>query len=115
MTRYDGRVIIMNNDEAYEKYLEERKLKAINHYTTPVIKYPTAQQIASKLTLIEHLWAVGDRYYKVAAKYYGDPSLWWLVGWFNQKPLESDVVVGEVISIAMPAEEAIFLYRMGGK
>tara|TARA_Y100000034_G_scaffold121775_1_gene166416 strand:- start:4567 stop:4914 length:348 start_codon:yes stop_codon:yes gene_type:complete len=114
MTRYGGRTIIINNDEIYEKYLKERDLGAISHYTTPEIKYPTANEIASKLNVVSHTWSVGDRYYKIADKYYGDPTLWWLVAWFNQRPLESDVSLGEVISVALPAEEAIFLFRMGG-
>jgi nucleoid-associated protein YgaU len=115
MSRNDGRTIILNKDEVYRKYFEERNLTSISHYTTPHIKYPTASEIASKLTVVGHIWKVGDRYYKLAEKHYGDPTLWWLIAWFNQRPLESDNKTGEVINIALPAEEAMLLYKIGGK
>jgi|3_EtaG_2_1085321.scaffolds.fasta_scaffold29868_2 nucleoid-associated protein YgaU len=113
--RNDGRNIINNNDEVYRKYFKERNLTSINHYVTANIKYPTASEIASRLTIISHIWRTGDRYCKLAEKHYGDPTFWWLIAWFNQRPLESDNKLGDVINIPLSADEAALLYKIGGK
>jgi len=42
---------------------------------------------------------VGDRYFKLAHRFYGDSKLWWVIAWFNKKPTESHVDVGDLILI----------------
>jgi len=56
----------------------------------------------------KHVWRHHDKFYKLAAIYYGDPKVWWPIPWFNQKPLESDYKPGDVIEIPYPLDE---LYR----
>ena len=35
------------------------------------------------------MWKLGDRFYKLADQYYGDPTLWWIIAWYNRMPTES--------------------------
>jgi len=58
-----------------------------------------------------HYWTVGDHYWKLASKYYGDPSAWWVIGWFNQKPTEAHVKTGNLVLIPTSLED---VYRFLG-
>ena len=58
-----------------------------------------------------HIWNTGDRFSKLAAEHYGDPTLWWVIAYFNKKPTDGHVKVGdqilipEDISLVMPLVE----------
>jgi len=106
VSRYDDRTIFRNIEEIYEKYFEDRGLKYIRHYNTAKLKHPTAAQIG-KLRTVGHMWAIGDRYFKLAHRYYGDSKLWWVIAWYNQKPTESHVKVGDVIFIPLPIDKIL--------
>jgi nucleoid-associated protein YgaU len=56
------------------------------------------------------VWKVGDRFYKMANKYYGDPTYWWVIAWFNQTPTESHVVVGTTLEVPLPLDRALAIY-----
>ena len=102
--RYDGRVAYANSSPLYWEQFSRRDVNLIAHYNTPQISYPSVEEMR-ELTVVNHLWKIGDRFYKLADLYYGDPSYWWLIGWFNQKPLETDIKLGEVINIALPLDQ----------
>ena len=100
-SRYSDRLKMKNGSTFYSDMLDERGVKYIRHFVSPEMKYPTPAQLA-KIKRISHLWKRGDRYYKLAHKHYGDSRLWWIIAWFNRKPTETHVKVGEVIFIPMP-------------
>ena len=104
--RYDNRTIRRNNLELYRSVLENRGLKSVRQYTTPNLRYPTSEEI-SNFQIIGHIWKTGDRYYKIADRYYNDPEMWWVIAFFNQKPLEQHVELGEVINIPLPLEKVL--------
>ena len=54
---------------------------------------------------------MGDRYYKLAASFYGDARYWWIIAWFNKKPTESHIKVGDIIRI--PTSLGDILAAMG--
>lgn len=108
--RYLNRTIFRNGSEMYQNVLFERGVKYINQYETPAYPEITKEKI-SRITSIQHIWKVGDRFYKLANEYYGDPKDWWLIAQFNNKPTESHVTIGEVILIPTPLQEAYFLFR----
>ena len=56
------------------------------------------------------MWKIGDRYWKYAAKYYDNPQMWWVIGWFNKKPAESDLKIGDKVLIPMPLEKILEYY-----
>jgi hypothetical protein len=105
--RYSKQNIFANEEASYKRLLEERGLKLINHYDTPKFKYPE-QSDMSRFSTIQHIWKVGDRYYKLAYEYYSDPKMWWVIAFFNQKPTESHVNLGDTVYIPTPLETALF-------
>ena len=104
--RYDNRTIRRNNLELYRDALESRGIRSVRQYTTPRLRYPAAEEM-SNFQIIGHTWTTGDRYYKLADRYYNDPELWWVIAFFNQKPLEHHVELGEVINIPTPIEKVL--------
>ena len=108
--RYDNRQTVQVLKNYYKSFLDKRNLKNVNIYKTPILPYPTPGQ-ANNLNSIRHTWGTGDRYYKLAYKYYGDKELWWVIAHFNQKPTESHVSPGDVVFIPYPLDSV--LYYMG--
>ena len=100
-TRYSNRKVARNNNKLYKEVFKERGVNFIRQFKSPDLKYPTANEMAS-LDKIGHIWGVGDRYYKLAHKYYGESTYWWVIAWFNKKPTEAHVKTGEVIYVPLP-------------
>ena len=99
--RNDGRRVVRNNLDLYEQMLEERDVKYFRHYVTPNFQYPTKEQMREFLVL-RHVWKKGDRFFKLAHKHYGDSRLWWVLAWFNKKPTETHVNLGDIILVPKP-------------
>jgi nucleoid-associated protein YgaU len=106
MGRYTGKKIEKNSSEFYETYLEQRGISHINQYTSPEFTYPTENQ-NNTILYITHIWTYGDRYYKLANNYYGDPTLWWVIAMYNNKPTEHNVSLGEEIKIPSPVQKIL--------
>ena len=107
--RYINRMTRINNHPLYRKIREEKGLKFIRQYSTAELKYPTHEEMAS-LTSVAHLWRLGDRYWKLASKYYDDSELWWIIGWYNKKPTEAHVRFGDIIYIPTPLEKVLVFF-----
>ena len=105
-SRYRNRTKVTNNLNFYSEFFEERKVNLINQYTTPQIPFMTAED-RGKIGAIPHIWGIGDRYYKLASQHYDDPTYWWIIGWYNQRPLESDIIIGTVIHIPVPLDDVL--------
>ena len=104
--RYSSRKIFKNKSRIYEKVFEDRGVKNIVQYPTPKLKHITPSQI-QKLNRIGHVWTVGDRYYKLAYRHYGNTKYWWVLAWFNKRPTEAHVKLGDVIYIPLPLENIL--------
>ena len=109
--RYEDRTMLMNNAAIYKNYLKQRNVKSIKQYATPYFVAPTDEEL-EKLNIINHIWKLGDRYYKLSYEHYGDTQYWWIIAGFNQKPTEAHISLGEVILVPHPLED--ILYYMGG-
>ena len=107
--RYDDRVILTNDMEEYKNVLEERGVKQIRQYNTPILHYPSAAEIRT-LQRVQHIWKVGDRYNKLASQYYGMPTYWWVIAQYNKKPTESQLSPGDVVYIPIPLEKILGYY-----
>ena len=81
----------------------------MEQYDTPWLTYPTADEILT-LTPIPHIWSMGDRFYKLASRYYQDPRLWWIIAWYNRTPTEAHVKTGWIIDVPLPLEAALRLW-----
>jgi len=100
-SRYQVRTIHITKNPLYEKDLEARGLKQFRYYETPRFVQPTSFEIR-EIEEVAHAWKLGDRYYKLAYSYYGDSELWWIIAWYNNKPTEAHVKIGDVINIPTP-------------
>ena len=105
-SRYDNRRVLKNDLEEYESILDDRGVKQIFQYGTGFIKFPTVDEIKI-LTRVQHVWSVGDRYYKLASKFYGNPKYWWVIAHYNKKPTEADLTPGDIIYIPTPLEKIL--------
>ncbi len=76
--RYDNRKIRTNRSQASKEARDRRGLKRVQQYTTPRFPEISPSDYAS-ISSQQHEWTYGDRYYKLAAKYYGDSELHWII------------------------------------
>ncbi len=106
INRYSRRAKLNNNLEQYRKLLFNRGLKNIKHYETANFPINNPNEIQN-ITTVSHIWTIGDRYYKLASKYYNDPTDWWIIALFNNKPTESDIMLGEEILIPLPLNRVL--------
>jgi len=106
MSRYSNKKIFKNQDDAYSQILEERQVPYIRHYATPTMSVPNVAQRAA-LTRLNHIWSVGDKFYKLAIKHYGTPEYWWVIALYNQTPTEASIRIGDVIIIPQPLDRVL--------
>lgn len=86
--------------------MEERQVPFIRQYGTDRMSYPTIPQIQT-FSNVTHIWKVGDKFYKLAIKYYRDPQYWWIIALYNKTPTEAHIKIGEAISIPLPLEKVL--------
>ena len=110
MPRHGTENLIENTEELYEEILEGRGLTKITHYRTPRWPKLTAK-VRSRFVRQRHTWKLGDKYYKLANQYYGDPKLWWVIAWYNSTPTEASLQPGDVISIPVELEKTLKILR----
>jgi nucleoid-associated protein YgaU len=106
MSRYASKKVMRNNTTQYRKMLKERGLKHVDQFGTPMLRHPTAGEISS-LDVLGHIWKQGDRYFKLAHKHYGNAEFWWVIAWYNKRPTESHVKIGDTIAIPTPLEKVL--------
>mgnify|MGYP003651525529 FL=1 len=107
INRYGSRKKLINFNKMYIKhFFKDRGIGKVKQYDTPVFYYPTDEEIQN-LLIDEHIWSLGDKYYKLAAAYYGDPKYWWIIAFFNKKPADFMVNLGDVLYIPQPLEEIL--------
>lgn len=108
-SRYSNSKAVDNNIDFYDFLRKKRgNLKNIVHLETPILSQPTVRQRAS-LQTVGHVWSYGDRYYKLAHKYYGDSQYWWIIAWYNTRPTEADVKTGDYIEIPINLEKTLMV------
>jgi len=96
----------LNDQESYDEIFEARDVPYIKQYGTPRFRTPNPSERA-QFSRVRYVWRVGDRYYKLAIKYYNDPQYWWVIALYNQQPTEGHLRVGDVITIPMPLEKVL--------
>lgn len=104
--RYNKKIVRINDSEFYEEFFEERKVNSIRQYLTSEMGYPTVRQ-QSSIQTSNYIWKTGDRYYKLAHEFYGDSRFWWVIAWYNKKPTEGHVSIGDVLAIPFPLAKVL--------
>ena len=112
MRRYDNRTIFRNQEKIFEKLFRERGIPLARHYETPRMGYPNASDMMN-IETATHIWSQGDRFFKLAHKYYGDAEMWWVIAWFNKTPTEGHLRLGDPIAIPINLENAMIAYSRG--
>ena len=102
--------ILINNSEIYDDYFKERGVKSIEHNSFGNLNLDFNQEFYSYNI---HVWRKGDTMIRLANKYYNDYSLWYLIGFFNKKPIDSLYNLGETVKIPTNIEDVIFLINQG--
>jgi hypothetical protein len=97
---------IVNDSEYYKELYERRGLKKITHYPTARLSHPTVSDRAN-INTVGHIWAYGDRFYKLAHQYYGDVNFWWVIAWWNGYPTEVSVQTGDFLDIPLDIGAAL--------
>lgn len=111
-SRLNIRPTIINDNDGYkEEFFQKKGINQISQYGTVRMRYPTAVEM-SKIETKAAIWKRGSRLYKLAAKYYSDPSMWWVIAWFNQKPTDSHYEFGDTVLVPLPIEEVLSYYRV---
>jgi hypothetical protein len=108
MNRYDGRMIFRTSNDLYAEDLKKRGLKQFRYFETPRFEEFDEEELF-EIEEMGHVWSMGDRYYKLASKYYNDPEKWWVIAWYNSKPTEAHLKIGDVISIPTPLWKVLSL------
>lgn len=101
--RYDNKLTLINNNIRYRNKFLKKGVNFIEYQQVPDIRLPPA----SDLDIITHTWVSGDRLYKLASKYYGDPELWWVIAFYNAKPTESYYSYGSIVEIPLPLDRVL--------
>jgi hypothetical protein len=109
--RYDDRKILLNNSSLYKNYFKKRDKNFIRHYTSPFFVHPTAEEMRD-LSIVNHIWTFGDKYYKLSHEHYGDVQFWWVIAGFNQKPTECHLKLGDIVYVPHGLDQVLFYLGM---
>ena len=99
MPRHGTENLFNNSEEIYEEFIRQ--------YRTPRLPRLT-EQVRTQFNSAVHIWKADDHYWKLAARYYGDSKLWWIIGWFNEKPTEGHLKIGDIVLIPQPIVNILF-------
>lgn len=111
VSRYEDKEVGINATDRYKEIFRKRKVNYIRQFFTQELKHPTEEQIQN-LSIIDHTWKEGDRFFKLAHQYYGDSTMWWVIAWFNRTPTESHADLGDTIHVPLPLERILEYYDL---
>jgi len=105
--RNQNRDIFINENKLYKSFLKERGIKSFRHLSKMKFGKITSSEMKD-LDIIDHIFTVSDSLSKLAHEYYGDTSYWWVIGWFNKKPIDNLYNIGDTVHIPLPLEEVLY-------
>jgi nucleoid-associated protein YgaU len=108
MSRY--KKVITNADSHYSDLRQSRGKPSVEQYTTPVF-VPIRAGHRTLVQKVKHVWTPGDRYWKLAANYYGNAEFWWVIARYNLAPTEFHVQAGDLIYIPIPLQDALRIVK----
>jgi len=108
-SRYANTEFFRNDGQLYENVFEDRGVPFINQYGTTTFKKLTRGEKAS-LAIETHYWQTGDRLEKLASLYYNEPTYWWVIARYNQRPTDAHYKPGDLVYIPSPIALAVAFY-----
>ena len=93
----NGKIVTSGVLNAFE-FLEKIGADTVNHYD--LIQFgDIPESFLKTISKIRHVYTSSDKLSKLAHRYYGDPRLWWVIAWFNQKPTDFHCKIGDIIEV----------------
>lgn len=105
-SRYNNTTVLNNSTGEYSEIITKRGITSIKHFSFNKFKEILFKDVPG-LQIEKYIWKSSDKFYKLAYQYYGDPTYWWVIAFWNYKPLESDVKLGQTINIPLPLETVL--------
>ena len=110
-SRYLDTPYFRNTNPLYSRVFENRGVPFINQYGTSVFTPLTPAQ-KRDLNVDQIVWKASDRLEKLSAQHYNDPTYWWVIARYNQKPTDFNYIPGQTVYIPKPLT-TILSYYMG--
>jgi len=107
--RYRNTIYFTNKIPMYDNIFEDRGVKFIKQYGTTSFKRLTDAQKSSIVTK-EVFWEMGDRLDKFSSREYGDPTYWWVIARYNNKPTDAHFSRGDTVKIPHPINLIVAYY-----
>ena len=95
MPNYERGSLKRNGSKQYEFFFDKRSLEFIDHYSTKTL----TKNGSLRLSVYEHYWKNGDKFYKLANENYGNFRFWWIIALVNGVSSEADLTYGQTILI----------------
>lgn len=112
ISRYRNSIEFINATEGYRKAFKDRYgERGIRQKPVDLLKYPNQLEY-NDIETSPVVWKRGSRFYKLASEYYGTPELWWVIAWFNGKPTEQHVKLGEIVQVPLFLDEALSIFGL---
>tara|TARA_R100001224_G_C3927493_1_gene117500 strand:- start:221 stop:562 length:342 start_codon:yes stop_codon:yes gene_type:complete len=106
ISRYKNNQIVVTDSFDHEELLNKRNVSQVTHFSFYRFKELKIRDVLD-LNILNHTWESSDRLFKLSYKYYGDPTYWWVIAYFNGKPLETDFNLGQIVEIPTPLEKIL--------
>ena len=108
ISRFNNREVINNNSPSYilSDIFKKRGVNKIDHFAVAELSYPSPEDLAN-ITEKTVTWGIGSSYYKIAYEFYNDPQYWWVIAWYNLRPLETDFAPGDTVIVPTPLESVL--------
>ena len=106
MPKYSTHKKYTNNFDSYRAILHRRGLKEAEYLNTPIMIYPSEDEIMT-LKLAYEVWTSDSRVYKLSKKYYNDENFGWLILFFNKMGSEYNIKVGQTLAIPTPLDSIL--------
>lgn len=108
MPKYYNNPKTIDDTTIYKEYLKNRDLKKIKLF---VDNYNVGINI-NFFGYYKYTWTKSDNLIRLSNRFYSTKDYWWIIGAFNQKPVDSLYTIGEEIFI--PAEPMRVLEYLNG-
>jgi len=113
LDRNEDRDILINDHKLYKKFLKERGIPRFRQLSKMRLNELSSSDLKN-ITVVDHIYKTGDSLSKISHKHYGDTRYWWVIAWFNNKPIDNLCQVGDVLHVPFPIEEALYHVSKNG-
>ena len=106
MSRYKQSRKATNRDDMYKEVFEKKGVQKITQFRSKKLRQ-IEDKDKQKIKFIKYIWKYGDNFWLLAAKYYSDPKMWWVIAAFNNIPTENHIEIGDELKIPVNLSEAL--------